>query len=224
VSWSFNGGGVTRNRLAVAAQQLRLSAGAEGLARLLGSPLPDVAANLSHFLAEYVPHSALVMLAEDDVRQPRKVHGDSDVAASLTRQSLESLRANVRPDEPVRRRIDLLGAHRDILATLSSTGALLVLADPGEEGFDETVVPVWQMVALRIQEFARQASPAYLLESRAVASVRVEAVAELEDQHSTVLESLLAVLRSPTLDDHAARSVAANLATDAAVDLRTLVR
>lgn len=117
--------------------------------------------------------------------------------------------------------IDLRGAQREILATLSNTGALLVLADPGTEAIDEIVAPVWQIVAHRIQEFARQASPAYLLESRAVASVRVEAVAELEDQHSTVLESLLAVLRSPALDDHAARVTAANLTTDAAVGLRT---
>lgn len=192
-----------------------------GLARVLGSPLADVAENLSRFLAGYVAHSALVMLAEDDVREPRKVHGLTDVTAALTRQSLESLRAKVRPDGSVRAGIDVIGANREILATLSTTGALLVLADPGEEGLDEAVVQVWQIVALRIQEFARQASPAYLLESRAVASVRVEAVAELEDQHSTVLESLLAVLRSPTLDDHAARSMAANLATDAAVGLRT---
>jgi DNA-binding CsgD family transcriptional regulator len=204
-----------------AEQATAVEAALKGLARVLGSPLYDVAAHLSQFLAGYVPHRALVMLAEDDVRQPRMVRGDSALAAALTRQLLESIRASVGPEEPVRLRIDLLGAQRDVLATLSSTGALLVLADPGAEGFDELIVPVWKIVALRIQEFARQASPAYLLESRAVASVRVEAVAELEDQHSTVLESLLAVLRSPTLDDPAARRVAANLATDAAVGLRT---
>ncbi|MEN8671538.1 LuxR C-terminal-related transcriptional regulator [Nocardioides sp.] len=192
-----------------------------GLACLLGSPLPDIAGNLSKFLMRYVPHSTLVLLAEDDVREPRKVRGDSGVAAALTKRSLESLRVDLRPDEAVRLSIDLRGAQREILATLSNTGALLVLADPGTEAIDEIVAPVWQIVAHRIQEFARQASPAYLLESRAVASVRVEAVAELEDQHSTVLESLLAVLRSPALDDHAARVTAANLTTDAAVGLRT---
>ncbi|MFC8501791.1 LuxR C-terminal-related transcriptional regulator [Pedococcus sp. NPDC057267] len=193
----------------------------DGLVRLLGLPQPDVAANLSHLLARYVPHSALVMMVEDDVRQPCKSHGDARTIAALNGQILESACAALPPNQPVRVTLALLGAQREILATRSSMGSLLVLADPGDAGLDQMVVPVWQIVSFWIQEFARQASPAYLIESRAVASVRVEAVAELEDQHSSVLESLLAVLRSPTLDDHTARMVAANLATNAAVELRT---
>jgi DNA-binding CsgD family transcriptional regulator len=193
----------------------------EGLVRVLRTPAPDVASNLSHFLARHVAHSALVLLAEDELSQPRNAHGDPVIASGVTRQVLEAIRASVAPEVPTRLEIEVAGRRRAVLATVAGTGALLVLVDPTTDHFDQLILPVWQLVALRIQQFAHNASPAYLMESRAVSSVRVEAVAELADQHWTTLESLLSVLRSQTLDDQSARRVAANLATEAAVELRT---
>lgn len=68
---------------------------------------------------------------------------------------------------------------------------------------------------------ASEASPRYLRESRAAASVRSELVNEIADQHATTLESLLAVLRSTQLDDSAARTIAIRLAAESLVELRT---
>lgn len=193
----------------------------DGLVRVLRSPLSEVAAEFSRLLSPVVGHSALVILAEDDVGQPRKTFGASDVVAALTRPTLEDIRAGLAPGSPARLQIRVGGEPRTVLAILAGTGAVLVLVDPGADDADRVLLPLWQIVALRIHEFARQASPAYLLESRAMSSVRVEAVAELADQHATTLESLLSVLRSSSLDDHQARQAATRLATDASIQLRT---
>ncbi|RIJ45330.1 LuxR family transcriptional regulator, partial [Clavibacter phaseoli] len=64
------------------------------------------------------------------------------------------------------------------------------------------------------------APPAYLAEARAVSSERARVVSELGDAHATTLESLLAVLRSSRTGDAAARQTAADLATNAMVELR----
>jgi DNA-binding CsgD family transcriptional regulator len=95
------------------------------------------------------------------------------------------------------------------------------MTDPGPATDDRLVLALWQVVARRIEQHASAASPAYLIESRAASSVRTEAITELTDRHTTTLESLLAVLRSPGLDDRAARQTATNLAAAAMVQLRT---
>ncbi|MET0297324.1 MAG: LuxR C-terminal-related transcriptional regulator [Microbacterium sp.] len=66
-----------------------------------------------------------------------------------------------------------------------------------------------------------EATPRYLRESRAAASVRSELVNDLADRQSTTLESLLAILRSRQLDDAAARHASIRLAAEALVELRT---
>lgn len=192
-----------------------------GLVHVLRSPLPDVASNLSRFLSARVGHSALVLLADHALSQPRNAHGDEAVASALTREVLETVRAGMTAQVPTRLEIDIAGQPREVLALVASTGALLILVDPVTDAYDELALPVWEMVALRIQQFAHQASPEYLMESRAVSSVRAEAVAELVDQHSTTLDSLLSILRSHKFDDQSARQAAATLATAAAVKLRT---
>lgn len=177
--------------------------------------------NLSRLFAPHISHSALVLHAPDDAGQPRKAAGDSKVTSSLTTAVLESVRGRVKPGTARRLEVRVAGGLIPVLGAVSNTGAVLALANPGSQDFDIAVVSLWQIVALRIQAFAQQASPAYLIESRAVASVRVEAVAELADQYSSTLESLLAVLRSPSLDDHASRQAGVSLATEAVIDLRT---
>ena len=66
------------------------------------------------------------------------------------------------------------------------------------------------------------APPSYLLESRAASAERVRVTAELTDLHSTTLETLLAALRSSSLEDAAARSTVTDLAAKALIKLRTL--
>lgn len=56
---------------------------------------------------------------------------------------------------------------------------------------------------------------------RSLASEHARDLAALSDEHAVTLESLLAVLRSPRLDDRRARAEAVDVAAAALVDLRT---
>lgn len=57
--------------------------------------------------------------------------------------------------------------------------------------------------------------------SRSVLLEHARLVAEQADRHAVALESVLAALRSPRLDDRAARAEAVEIATSALVELRT---
>lgn len=57
--------------------------------------------------------------------------------------------------------------------------------------------------------------------SRSVLLEHARLVAEQADRHAVTLESVLAALRSPRLDDRAARAEAVEIATNALVELRT---
>ena len=83
------------------------------------------------------------------------------------------------------------------------------------------MLQLWNIVALRVQEIADAASPDYLQLARASSGVRMEALTELADEYSTTLESVLAALRSPSLDDRAARQTATGIAAEGMVHLRT---
>jgi DNA-binding CsgD family transcriptional regulator len=126
------------------------------------------------------------------------------------------------------------GRERQVLALPSPTNALLVLADPQPVGGNAAGSPghavsgewliryLWTLAAERIREKVADAPPSYLIESRAASAERVRVTAELVDRHSTTLETLLAALRSPALDDGAARKSATDVAAKALVELRTL--
>jgi len=191
------------------------------LADVLASPLSDVAKHFSVFLSGWVSHSALVILAVDDVGHPRKQHGDAKFVSAISLSELDAVSSSLSRGEVRRGEWPLAGEPRASLASLARTGALLVMTDPGDSESDELVFHFWQILALQIHQQAREASPVYLMESRAASSVRAEAVTELADRYTTTLESMLAVLRSSSIDDRAARQVATNLATEAAVHLRT---
>ena len=192
-----------------------------GLAGVLASPLSDVANHFSVFLSSWLTHSALVLLAVDDVGHPRKQHGDANLVSAISLAELDAVSTSLSLGEVRRGEWTLAGRPRPSLASLARTGALLVMTDPGHSESDVLVFQFWQILALRIHQQAREASPVYLMESRAASSVRAEAVTELADRYTTTLESLLAVLRSSGIDDRAARQAATNLATEAAVHLRT---
>lgn len=189
------------------------------LATVLSMPLPDVAAQLSTLLAGYVPHSTLAILAEDDLGHPVRQHGPS--AERLTFTELDTIRSELPAGfSGIHAILSAHGSHRAFVSVADS-GALLVLIEPGPIVSERLVTQLWQIVALRIQQHASEASPGYLIESRAASSVRGEAVAELVDQHAAALESLVTVLRSSSLDDRAARLAATQLAAGALVHLRT---
>lgn len=201
------------------------------IADIVAAPLPEIARALSEYLAPRIPHSALIILAEDDVSHPLKHHGDSALASRVALSEMVEARALLDGPGVLRASVDVGGAARDTVLVRAETGPLLVLVDPmpAASGTDPDadvftaaeLLQLWRIVAMRIRQPARDASPSYLLESRAAAGVRAEVVAELSDTHSRTLEALLAVLRSPSTDDHAARQAAVGVAAHAMVQLRT---
>jgi DNA-binding CsgD family transcriptional regulator len=188
---------------------------------LFVSPVAETAAALSKVLDPVVTHSSLAILAIDDVGQPRKQFGDPAITARLTLSELDKISSTLSPGTLVHRVAEVGGSPRPVLATKARSGATLVLVDPQNSEMDEFVQQLWQAVAVRIQEKAREASPTYLRESRVAASVRAEAVTELADRYTTTLETLLAILRSTNVEDRSARQAAIQVATEAAVNMRT---
>lgn len=141
------------------------------------------------------------------------------------------------------------GTPRPVLALSSASNALLVLADPQpcpQDAWQQNPRPqdtrpqdtrpgsrprtdaqwildyLWTLAAERIREKVADAPPSYLIESRAASAERLRVTAELVDQHSTTLETMLAALRAPALADAAARLAATDVAAKALVGLRTL--
>jgi DNA-binding CsgD family transcriptional regulator len=84
------------------------------------------------------------------------------------------------------------------------------------------VASAWQLIALSIRHQVGAAPPAYLVDSRATSTERTRVIAEMSETHATTLESLLAVLRSGTTSDTAARQITADLAAAAMVRLRAI--
>lgn len=201
------------------------------IADVVAAPLPDIARALSVYLAPTISHSALIILAEDDVSHPLKHHGDAALASRIALSEMVEARGLLGGPGVARASVQVGGAPRRTVLVRAETGPLLVLVDPlpaasgtdpdADARADDDLLHVWRIVAMRIRQPARDASPSYLLESRAAASVRAEVVAELSDTHSRTLEALLAVLRSPSTDDHAARQAAVGVAAHAMVQLRT---
>jgi DNA-binding CsgD family transcriptional regulator len=202
----------------------------DGLHDALAAPLQEVAGALSVLLQPVVAHRALVIFTEDCTGRPRKKAGEAEVVENVTIAELDRILASLADgaddggsawtvEHPVG------GRPRTVAAWRADTGALLVLVDPVAAHDDvsaarELVRAMWRSVAHGIRQQVAAAPPAYLAEARAVSSERARVVAELGDAHATTLESLLAVLRSSRTGDAAARQTAADLATNAMVELR----
>ncbi len=191
------------------------------LTQVLAAPLPDIAAHLSSLLSGYIPHSTLAILAEEDVGHPLKQYSAAPGGDHLAFTELDTVRTTLEAGVMGVQVIQVGLTSRRAFTAVADSGALLVLLDPGPIVSEQLVMQLWQIVALRIRQHASEASPTYLMQSRAASSVRAEAVAELADHHSAVLDSLVAVLRSTTLDDRAARQTATHLTAAALVQLRT---
>lgn len=198
-----------------------------GLHRVQASSLLAVAGDFSVLLSGRLPHSSLLIFTEECTGRPQKTAGDRTIIDRVTLLELDAIRSDM-PPRAFRRQNDALvgAAPRPVAAWLADTGALLVLTDPDFDaaGHDEEkfVGELWQLVALGIRHQVATATPNYLLDSRAASSERAKAIAELTDTHSTTLESLLAVLRSRTTSDTAARQTAIDLAANAMVRLRAV--
>lgn len=198
------------------------------VASLAGAPLIQIAERLRAATLPYLRSSALVIFTEDCTGRPQKKAGAEEIISRVSIAELDALRATLSDEAPWLGEAELAGRPRPVLALKhASSGALLVLTDPQPIGAEHDaelalVRYLWRIAAQRIQEKVADAPPSYLLESRAASAERVRVTAELTDLHSTTLETLLAALRSSSLNDAAARSAVTDLAAKALVGLRTL--
>jgi DNA-binding CsgD family transcriptional regulator/signal transduction histidine kinase len=200
------------------------------VSELAGAPLNRIAESLHSATDWFYRCTALVIFTEDCTGRPQKKSGDEDVVSRVSISELDRLRAALTNDEPLRTTALIAGRERDVLAmTYRPSNALLVFTEPvtapgspEESDAIRLLTYLWRLVARRIQEKVSDAPPAYLVESRAASAERVRVTAELVDQHSTTLETVLAALRTTSMDDHAARAFATDLTVKALIDLRTL--
>ncbi|MEE6169904.1 MULTISPECIES: helix-turn-helix transcriptional regulator [unclassified Mycolicibacterium] len=198
------------------------------VASLAEAPLIQIAERLRTATLPYLKSSALVIFTEDCTGRPQKKAGAEEIISRVSITELDALRASLGDETFWSGQAELAGKPRPLYALKhASSGALLVLTDPEpapgadhDTGLD-LVTYLWRIAAQRIQEKVADAPPSYLLESRAASAERVRVTAELTDLHSTTLETLLAALRSSTLDDAAARTTVTDLAAKALVGLRT---
>ncbi|ASN51178.1 LuxR C-terminal-related transcriptional regulator [Sinomonas sp. R1AF57] len=198
----------------------------DAAADLADAPLLGIAEALRTALAPYVRCSALVIFTEDCTGRPQKKAGAENIISRVSLDELDAIRSAL-PDLAPRRTTELIaGEPRPVLAARSTTNALLVLTDPApaagwrDEEAMPAVVRLWHLAAVRIRDKVAEAAPSYLRESRAASAERSRLTAELTDQHSTTLETVLAALRSPHQPDESARRAATDIAAAALVRLR----
>lgn len=198
------------------------------VAALADAPLAKIAERLRNATLPYIKSSALVIFTEDCTGRPQKKAGAEDIISRVSITELDALRARLSDEAPWFGEADLAGKPRQVLAHKhAASQALLVLTDPhptgsGSDADLDLVTYLWRIAARRIQEKVADAPPSYLLESRAASAERVRVTAELTDLHSTTLETLMAALRSASLDDAAARTTVTELTAKALLGLRTL--
>ncbi|WP_427005460.1 LuxR C-terminal-related transcriptional regulator [Pseudarthrobacter sp. H2] len=198
----------------------------QSVAALADAPLAQIAERLRDATLPYMGSSALVIFTEDCTGRPQKKAGDEDIISRVSITELDTLRATLKDEGPWFGEAELAGKTRPVLALKhASSNALLVLtdppADPGRNAGLDLVTYLWRLTARRIREKVADAPPSYLLESRAASAERLRVTAELTDVHSTTLETLLAALRSSSLDDAAARTTVIDLTAKALIGLRT---
>lgn len=216
----------------------------EATAALATAPLMEIAHRLRQAVDPYFTSSALVIFTEDCTGRPQKKAGDEAIISRVSIAELDGIRASLDGggDGKTWSGDAMFGGEvRPLLAFSSASNALLVLSDPqpapqsnvhvnGQPEPGPATEPdaqwilryLWTLAAERIREKVADAPPSYLIESRAASAERIRVTAELVDQHSTTLETLLAALRSPSLADAAARTAATDAAARALVGLRTL--
>ncbi|MGC0366158.1 hypothetical protein ABH922_004142 [Rhodococcus sp. 27YEA15] len=188
---------------------------------LVGS-LPEIGRRFSDLVADMVPHTALVIFTRECTGRPRKVAGDPTVVDRVTIAELDRIRTDLVVGQIFRGKSMLAGRERPLYAMLDRADTLLVLTateKPARAGDLELVKSLFAVVATGIQLQVRNASPAYLAESRAASSERARTVAEMTEVHAATLETILATLRSPDLDDTRARTSARETASSALIGL-----
>lgn len=213
-----------RGRVSTPARRADLSI-AE-LRDVLAGPLPEIARRFSVYIADHLPHSAVVIFTRECTGRPRKVAGDPAIVDRVTIAELDRLRTELTAGAFRKGEIRVAGRDRDAYALLDPTDTVLLVLPRGARptsGVLESIQGAFAVVATAIQLQVHSASPAYLAESRAASAERARTVAELTHAHAVTLETILATLRSGDLDDSRARITARETATAALIGLRSAV-
>ena len=193
---------------------------------VLVGPLPEIGRRFSVLLADLVPHTALVIFTRECTGRPRKVAGDPAIVDRVTIAELDRIRTDLAVGQIFRGQLTVAGREREVVAVLDRTDTVLVLM-PRSTTIRATALELtaalFGVVATGIQLQVRNASPAYLAESRAASSERARTVAEMTEVHAATLETILATLRSDDLDDTRARTSARETTSSALIGLRSAV-
>ncbi|MFE4499468.1 LuxR C-terminal-related transcriptional regulator [Rhodococcus sp. NPDC056743] len=193
---------------------------------VLVGPLPEIGRRFSVLLADLVPHTALVIFTRECTGRPRKVAGDPAIVDRVTIAELDRIRTDLAVGQIFRGQLTVAGRDREVVAVLDRTDTVLVLIPRSttiRTASLELAAALFGVVATGIQLQVRNASPAYLAESRAASSERARTVAEMTEVHAATLETILATLRSDDLDDTRARTSARETTSSALIGLRSAV-
>ncbi|CAM5742919.1 hypothetical protein MAUB1S_03607 [Mycolicibacterium aubagnense] len=191
--------------------------------------MAQIAERLRTAALPYIRCTALVIFTEDCTGRPQKKAGAETIISRVSIAELDDIRATLADETPWQGEAELAGATptcsrseaRGVRRPPRPCGSQPTDAVHDDAGLD-VLRYLWRIAAKRIQEKVADAPPSYLLESRAASAERIRVTAELTDLHSTTLETLLAALRSSSMDDAAARTAVTDLAARALVGLRTL--
>ncbi|MCG8916564.1 LuxR C-terminal-related transcriptional regulator [Actinokineospora sp. PR83] len=193
---------------------------------VMRAPLRQVLGTLSEVIADFLPHTALVMLSGDCPKTPMWAHGDAALVNEVTTVEMTRLSTLVDVGTPWVGEATLAGSPRPVLALAAappgSAGALLAVLTTGDGDHPAAALAVvqelWELVAGRILDLLPAAVP--VTTPWIANSERARVIAGLTDAHAATLMALLGVLRSRALDDRTARRTAIDLLASAMVELR----
>lgn len=192
---------------------------------VLDGPLLPIAERFSKVLAPRLPHDALVIFTRECTGRPRKVAGRPEIVDRVTIAELEAIKNDLGLHEI--RDVDAAfgGRTRRLRVIRDATDTLLVILPKNgqtDRDLPEALATWFSMVAVTIRHQVRQASPDYLAESRAASAERARTITQLTELHEATLSSILTTLRSPDIDDRAARIAAGDAASQALIALRAV--
>jgi len=192
---------------------------------VMSQSLLGVAAALSSMIQSTIAHSTLVIFTEDCTGRPQKKAGLAEITDRVTITELDDIRSTMDGAALVRE-ATIGGSQHKIAVWRADTNAIVVIVDVAEVAIDATIVAtvqeVWELIALSIRQQVAAASPSYLVDSLAASRERASLIADLTDSHATTLETILAVLRSTSHSDAAARQRSIEVAASAMVQLRAV--
>jgi DNA-binding CsgD family transcriptional regulator len=198
--------------------------------RLLSASRPHLLHQFSAELGKLIPHRAAAMQTGDCPRSPLKVVGDQAIADAVTSVELQRLVERSEPGKALVIDGVLGGVERRIvlLSAMPAVGKGAVLAVVPED----TALPtaelelagqLWHILSTDAGQRATDPGPDVLAGNLAAATARAQAITDLGQTHAATLTTLLAVLRSRRLSDAVARRTAADLASDALLELKGVV-